>query len=156
MESIEKDLQSGQQKKIEEIKNLNIVYKTNYNENYLEELLKNRKNDINKGYTALGIHRDDFDVYINDKLISVYGSQGQLRTAIISLKLAEAEVIYEEVGERPIILLDDFMSELDKKRIEKLLDNIKENQVIITCTDNLDIDNIKFTSYKIISGKIEK
>ena len=85
----------------------------------------NQKSDIQKGYTSIGIHRDDFKIFINDNDVSIYGSQGQKRTTIISLKLAEAEVIYEEIEERPIILLDDFMSELDKKRIQGLFENIK-------------------------------
>ena len=102
---------------------------------------KNQKSDIQKGYTSVGIHRDDFEIYINKSPVSIYGSQGQKRTTIISLKLAEAEVIYEEIGERPVILLDDFMSELDKKRIQGLFENIKENQVIITCTDSFKINN---------------
>ena len=80
----------------------------------MESLKKNKNSDIQKGYTQIGIHRDDFEIYINDNPVSVYGSQGQKRTTIISLKLAEANVIYDEIGERPVILLDDFMSELDK------------------------------------------
>ena len=124
-------------------------------ENYLEKLEKNRKNDIQKGYTSIGIQRDDFETYINENLVSIYGSQGQKRTSIISLKLAEANVIYEEIGERPVILLDDFMSELDKKRIQGLLENIKENQVIITCTDSFKINNSKYKLYKVTNANIE-
>lgn len=116
---------------------------------------KNRKYDIEKGYTSIGIHRDDFEIYINNNLVSIYGSQGQKRTTIISLKLAEAGVIYEEIGERPIILLDDFMSELDKKRIQGLLTNIKENQVIITCTDSFKINNSKYKLFKVTNANIE-
>ena len=116
---------------------------------------KNQKSDIEKGYTQVGIHRDDFEIYINNNEVSIYGSQGQKRTSIISLKLAEAEVINEEIGERPVILLDDFMSELDKKRIQGLLENIKENQVIITCTDSFKINNSKYKLYKVTNAKIE-
>ena len=116
---------------------------------------KNRSNDIQKGYTSIGVHRDDFEIYINNTSVSIYGSQGQKRTTIISLKLAEANVIYEEIGERPVILLDDFMSELDKKRIKGLFENIKENQVIITCTDSFKIDNTKYKLYKVTNAKIE-
>ena len=129
---------------------IEIKYKTNINKNnYLENLKKNRKKDIEKGYTNIGIHRDDFEIFINNKNISSYGSQGQQRSSIISLKLAEAEVIYEEIEERPIILLDDFMSELDKNRIKGFIENIKENQVIITSTEKIKIDNnIKFFNIK--------
>ena len=126
-----------------------------YGKNYLENLKKNQKSDIQKGYTGIGIHRDDFEIYINKSPVSIYGSQGQKRTTIISLKLAEAEVIYEEIGERPVILLDDFMSELDKKRIQGLFENIKKNQVIITCTDSFKINNSKYKLFKVTNAKIE-
>ena len=121
-------------------------------EKYFEELKNKRKLDIQKGYTSVGVHRDDFETYINGKEVSIYGSQGQKRTAIISLKLSEAEVIYEEKEERPIILLDDFMSELDKKRIQGFLENIKNNQVLITGTDSFNIPNTKYKLYKVEKG----
>ena len=114
-----------------------------------------KNSDIQKGYTSVGVHRDDFEIYINDNPVSIYGSQGQKRTTIISLKLAEANVIYDEIGERPVILLDDFMSELDKKRIQGLFENIKENQVIITCTDSFKINNSNYRLYKVTNAKIE-
>ena len=130
--------------------NIEIKYKTNINKNnYLEILENNRKKDIEKGYTSIGIHRDDFEIFIDNKNISVYGSQGQQRSSIISLKLAEAEVIYEEIEEYPIILLDDFMSELDKTRIKGFIENIKENQVIITSTEKIMLENnTKFFNVK--------
>ena len=134
---------------------IEIKYISNIGKDYLESLKKNQNNDIQKGYTEIGIHRDDFEIYINNSKISIYGSQGQRRTTIISLKLAEAEVIYEEIGERPVILLDDFMSELDKKRIQGLFENIKENQVIITCTDSFKINNSKYKLYKVTNAKVE-
>ena len=119
-------------------------------------LKKNKSSDIKKGYTEIGIHRDDFEIYINESPVSIYGSQGQRRTTIISLKLAEANVIYEEIGERPVILLDDFMSELDKKRIQGFFENIKENQVLITCTDSFTINNSNLNLYKVNNAIIEK
>ena len=133
---------------------IEIKYKTNIKDEnkYLEELINNRKIDIEKGYTNIGIHRDDFEIFINNKNISIYGSQGQQRSSLVSLKLAEAEVIYDEVEEYPIVLLDDFMSELDKKRIKGFIENIKENQVIITSTEKLKINNIKF--FKIENANI--
>ena len=138
---------------IEEVK---IKYISNIGKNYKESLKKNQNNDIQKGYTGIGIHRDDFEVYINENDVAKYGSQGQKRSTIISLKLAEAEVIYEEIGERPVILLDDFMSELDKNRIQGFLENIKNNQVIITCTDSFKISNSKYKLYKVTEAKVEK
>ena len=135
---------------------IKVKYISNAGKNYLESLQKNKNSDIQKGYTQIGIHRDDFEIYINDNPVSVYGSQGQKRTTIISLKLAESNVIYDEIGERPVILLDDFMSELDKKRIQGLFENIKENQVIITCTDSFKINNTKYKLYKVTNANIEK
>lgn len=139
----------------EDNEEINLKYITNIGENYLENLKKNRKKDIEKGYTSIGIHRDDFEIFINGIDVSIYGSQGQKRTTIISLKLAEANVIYDEIGQRPIILLDDFMSELDKKRIKGLFENIKDNQVIITCTDSFKINNTKYKLFKVTNAKIE-
>ena len=83
----------------------------------------------------------------------MYGSQGQNRTAILSMKLAELQVINDEIGEYPILILDDFMSELDEKRISKFLSNIKNIQVLITCTKDIDIKNRK--SFYIENGKIK-
>ena len=111
-------------------------------ENYLNELKINRKNDIMKGYTTKGIHKDDFSIKINDKEVNIYGSQGQNRTAILSLKLAELEIINDENGEYPILLLDDFMSELDSTRRINFFESIKNAQVFITGTDILEIKDL--------------
>ena len=90
-------------------------------EEFIKKLKNNRKLDIMKGYTTKGVHRDDFNMYINNNLVNIYGSQGQHRTAILSLKMSELKVIYDEIGENPILLLDDFMSELDEKRRNKVI-----------------------------------
>ena len=125
-------------------------------EKYLELLKQRRKLDIIKGYTTKGIHRDDFTIYINDKELSTYGSQGQHRTAILSLKLAELNIVKEEIGESPILLLDDFMSELDEKRRKNFLEKIEDVQVIITCTEKIDIENKKILVYNVKSGNAKK
>ena len=137
--------------------NIEIKYKSNIiDENkYLQELKNKRNIDIQKGYTSIGIHRDDFEIFINNENISIYGSQGQQRSSIISLKLAEAETIYEEIEEYPIILLDDFMSELDKKRIKGFIENIKENQVIITSTEKILLDKNEINYYNVQNANIE-
>ena len=108
------------QKITNEKETIKIVYSSNCSnkEDYLNKLKNNKNIDLQKGYTTLGIHRDDFSIYINDKLVNVYGSQGQQRTVIISLKLSELEIIYDEIGEKPILLLDDFMSELDTDKFD--------------------------------------
>ena len=121
-------------------------------EEILNKLKRNREIDKIKGFTSCGVHRDDFKIYINGDEVNIYGSQGQNRTAILSLKLAEIEVIYEEIGEYPILLLDDFMSELDEKRITSFLSNIENIQVIITCTKEIDINKSKLFNVK--DGKI--
>ena len=127
-------------------------------ENYLELLKQRRKLDIIKGFTTKGIHRDDFQTLINEKEVGIYGSQGQHRTSILTLKLAELYVIYDEIGEYPILLLDDFMSELDENRRKSLLKYIKDTQVIITCTDKMELKDIdlekEYDYYQVQSGKI--
>lgn len=135
---------------------INIEYLSDFNnkEEFLKKLKNNRKIDVIKGYTTKGVHRDDFNIYINDNLVNVYGSQGQHRTAILSLKMSELKVIYDETGENPILLLDDFMSELDEKRRKNFLDNIKDTQVLITCTDKFVLEKNNFNLYNVKSGKI--
>ena len=123
-------------------------------QNFINELKSRRKLDIIKGYTTKGIHRDDFTIYINKKEVEIYGSQGQHRTAILSLKLSELKVIYDEIGEYPILLLDDFMSELDDKRRKNFLNNIENIQVIITCTEKIVLENLKYFSYNVIDGNV--
>ena len=118
-------------------------------ESYLKLLKERRKLDIIKGFTTKGIHRDDFMIYINDKEVSTYGSQGQNRTAVLSLKLAELNVIYDEIGEYPILLLDDFMSELDETRRRNFLNNIKNTQIILTGTEKIDLPNVNFNVYNV-------
>ena len=125
-------------------------------EKYLELLKQRRKLDIIKGFTTKGVHRDDFMIYINKKDIKIFGSQGQNRTAMLSLKLAELQVIYDEIGEYPILLLDDFMSELDKTRRKNFLENIEGTQVIITGTEKLDIENLEYLEYNVSNGKVLK
>lgn len=137
---------------------IEIRYKTNIKtkEEYLEKLEKNQETDIKKGYTTIGIHRDDFEININEKDVSIFGSQGQQRSSIVSLKLAEAEVVNDEIEEYPIILLDDFMSELDKKRVQGFIKNIKNNQVIITTTDKIKLDTMVYNHFSVEKGKVKK
>ncbi|MBQ3415448.1 MAG: DNA replication and repair protein RecF, partial [Clostridia bacterium] len=125
-------------------------------EEYLELLKNRRKLDIIKGYTTKGIHRDDFMIYINGKEINIFGSQGQHRTVVLSLKLSELNIIYDEIGEYPILLLDDFMSELDSKRRKSFLENIKNTQVIITCTEKINIENLNYLEYNVCDGHVLK
>lgn len=101
----------------------------------LKSLQQRQKDDIYCGYTTVGVHRDDLLVKINHKEARTYGSQGQQRSAVLSLKLAEASVLGSEKGETPVILLDDVLSELDSTRQEYLLQKLEGMQVFITCCE---------------------
>ena len=96
-------------------------FEDDYAKNMLKALSKNLEKDFKLGYTSVGIHRDDLDIFLNGVEVKNYGSQGQQRTVALSLKLAELEIIKNRVGEYPILLLDDVFSELDCERRKKLL-----------------------------------
>ena len=113
----------------------NSSFQDNYKDNMILALQKNLEKDYKNGFTGIGIHRDDLDIFLNDIEVKNYGSQGQQRTAALSLKLAELEIIKSRTGEYPILLLDDVLSELDEERRKKLLKFTKKTQTIITCTD---------------------
>lgn len=107
----------------------------------------NRADDIRTGVTNSGPHRDDIEILINGKNARSFASQGQQRSAVLSLKLAEANVLKERMGEEPIILLDDVLSELDAKRQDFLLNELVGCQVFITCCEKSNKEQLK-------SGKI--
>ena len=100
----------------------------------LRRLANNYDKDLRLGYTTVGPHRDDLDVLINGIDAKSYASQGQMRTAALSLKLAEVQIFKEISGEYPVLILDDVMSELDLRRRKKLLNCITGMQTILTCT----------------------
>ena len=138
---------------------LHIKYVSNVEEDIQKmynDLIKSRLNDINKGYTSFGIHRDDYIISINSLDVSIYCSQGQKKSSIISLKLSELKVIEEVIGEKPVLLLDDYMSELDEKRRIKFLDIIEDIQIIITTTHKISIDGKENTYFYVDNGKIER
>ena len=136
--------------------NIRINYISDFSDkkNFYSALKENYKIDIMRGTTSKGIHRDDFMVYLNDKSVNTYGSQGQNRTVVLSLKMSELQVIKDEIGENPILLLDDFMSELDSERRNNFLNNIGETQVFVTCTEKLQIDKLEYGIYNVKNGKI--
>ena len=140
----------------DEKEKINIKYISNFKnkEQFLEELKNSEDIDIQKGYTTRGIHRDDFEIFINNNKLNIYGSQGQIRSFILSLKISELEIIYDEIGEYPILLLDDFMSELDEKRRIGFLNSVKDAQVLITCTDKL-VDN-RWITFNVKNGNVDK
>lgn len=100
--------------------------------NYLQE---RERREIEAASALYGIQRDDFEIFINDREAKLYGSQGQQRTAALSMKIAQSEYIKDIKGEYPVLLLDDIMSELDINRRMYLSERIKDKQVLITSTD---------------------
>lgn len=130
------EIASEKQKKLTGAKDrLKIIYKPNSLGNQLpEKLKKNQKRDILMGATQSGPHKDDILFMINERDVKLYGSQGQQRTTALATKLAEIDLIKQETGQKPILLLDDVLSELDKKRQNFLIESIGELQSILTCT----------------------
>lgn len=124
--------------------NLEILYTNKYSvdfsiheisKNFFEALCKSRNEDLSLKYTTKGPHRDDIDIIINGRSARKYASQGQQRSAVLSLKLAEATLVDQITGQKPVILLDDVLSELDKERQSFLLNKIMDRQIFITCCD---------------------
>jgi len=137
--------------------NFEIRYKTAFDnkEQFLQKLNDSLYKEIEQGFTLYGPHRDDLDIEADGKDIKSYGSQGQHRSAVLALKLAQADMIFEDTGEYPVLLLDDIMSELDSERRAYLAAKIKNKQVIITCTDIDDLpENEMSKSIRIESGQI--
>ena len=136
--------------------------KENVSLSYKTQILDNKKDvikqledrctlDFKRGFTSVGIHRDDYVFEIDNLNLGLFGSQGQIRTAILSLKLAEKDLILQEKGEMPVLLLDDVMSELDEKRRKFLYERLNGCQVFITCTDKIEGESIK--SFEIIKER---
>lgn len=118
-------------------------------ESFKNTLNKSLKKDLEKGTTGVGPHKDDIEILIDDMSCRIYGSQGQQRTAALSLKLAEVDLIKEEIGEYPVLLLDDVLSELDENRRKSLIRTFKDIQTIVTSTDDIDIDEIDSDSKSV-------
>ncbi len=108
---------------------------------------KSRNEDYHTGYTNIGPHRDDMDIKINGISAKTFGSQGQQRSAVLSLKLAQAQMLSDKNGEKPVILLDDVLSELDPKRQDFLLNKVEGYQVFVTCCEESNKEQLK-------SGKV--
>ena len=109
--------------------------------------------------TSVGPHRDDFSFIVDGIDIRKFGSQGQQRTAALSLKLSEIELVKKTINDTPVLLLDDVLSELDKHRQNYLLDSIYDVQTLITCTGVEDFVNHRFSVNKVFhvhNGQISK
>ncbi|MPN27174.1 DNA replication and repair protein RecF [bioreactor metagenome] len=113
---------------------LNVTYKPSSATGISDILERTQDDDIRRGVTSIGPHHDDIVMKAGGVDIRAFGSQGQKRTAALSLKLAEVEFLRHETGEEPILLLDDVLSELDENRQAMLLGYIASCQTILTCT----------------------
>lgn len=139
--------------------NLDISYSYSLKENLSikEDLVEQFNNSIEKelelGYTSIGPHRDDIIFKINDLDCKHFASQGQQRTVALVVKLSLMEVIKEEIGEYPILLLDDVLSELDQDRQDRLLNLTTKYQTFISCT-SIPNTNLSYNKKEIKNGKV--
>ncbi|MEX2461542.1 MAG: DNA replication/repair protein RecF [Paenibacillaceae bacterium] len=129
-------------------------------EQFMLKLKQVKDQEIKRGITLVGPHRDDMFFYINGKEVQQYGSQGQQRTTALSLKLAELELIQEEVGEYPILLLDDVLSELDQYRQTQLIETFQNKvQTFITTTGIESVNLSKLSDaaiFQVRNGSIQQ
>ena len=121
----------------EDLKNKEII-KNSFENELKKSLVREKK----LGMSLVGPHRDDFKILLNGKEAKLYASQGQQRTIALAIKMSEVELIKDDMGETPVLLLDDVLSELDVNRREYVLNKIKNIQVIITCTEKDLFGNI--------------
>lgn len=133
---------------------ISLTYETSIGNMTLEQALKkNRERDLRLKSTSVGPHRDDLCFMAGDLDIRKFGSQGQQRTAALSLKLSEIELVRSLINDTPVLLLDDVLSELDKHRQNYLLDSIHDIQTVITCTGLDEFVNHRFSINKIFHVK---
>ena len=139
---------------------ISLTYEKSIGNLTLEQTLKrNRERDIRMRSTTSGPHRDDLCFMTGDMDIRKFGSQGQQRTAALSLKLSEIELVKRLIRDTPVLLLDDVLSELDKHRQNYLLDSIRGIQTVITCTGLDEFVNHRFSINKIFhvkNGRVAK
>ena len=135
-----------------------ITYEPNVSEEgFSEELKAGRERDLRFGQSYTGPHRDDFCVRVNDIDIRKYGSQGQQRTAALSLKLSEIYLVKKKIRDTPVLLLDDVLSELDSSRQTYLLESIHDIQTLITCTGLDDFVSHQFKInrvFQVVKGHV--
>lgn len=138
---------------------LTIAYENDTDaESFAKRLADGREKDIRTKMTGVGPHRDDLMFMIDEIDIRKFGSQGQQRTAALSLKLAEIEIVKRNVKDTPVLLLDDVLSELDSNRQKYLLENIHDIQTMITCTgvDDFVENNFQINKlFHVVAGTVE-
>ncbi len=126
---------------------------------FMDRISAGIESDRRNKTTGQGPHRDDICIRVNDMDLRLYGSQGQQRTAALSLKLAEIKIIENEIHDKPILLLDDVLSELDRSRQNYLLGSLKDTQTLITCTGLDEFVQNRFEADKVfhvVNGTIEE
>ncbi|MFD2117393.1 DNA replication/repair protein RecF [Paenibacillus yanchengensis] len=127
-------------------------------QHFMIKLSQVKDGEFRRGVTLVGPHRDDLSFFINDKEAQIFGSQGQQRTTALSIKLAEIELIREEIGEYPILLLDDVLSELDHNRQTQLIETFQDKvQTFITTTslESVQLGSLKDLGvYHVMDGKV--
>lgn len=120
-----------------------------------EALRDSRRDDLYSGHTGVGPHRDDLEITIDSQSARAFGSQGQKRSAVLALKLAEAEVLRRRTGEKPVIFLDDVMSELDSGRQDYLLNHLEDCQVFMTCCEPDTVRRLRTgKSFEMRAGRL--
>ena len=140
---------------ISTIKDIDVENLDNIRDRFLKSLRDNLREDLYNGFTTVGPHRDDINILINGMKAKNFGSQGQQRSAVLSLKLSEANLLSEIHGEKPVLLLDDVLSELDSKRQNYLLNKIDDYQVFITCCEKSNIEILKKGKiFNVVKGKV--
>jgi DNA replication and repair protein RecF len=133
---------------------------------YCQKLQSSFLDDLEKGTTGSGPHRDDLELSLDGEGLKPFASQGQQRSAVLALKLAELAILRQDTGEAPVLLLDDVMSELDENRRASLLENIHDAQVFVTCTDARQVVReirreqheqvARFTYFCVSEGQVER
>ena len=124
-------------------------------ERLLARIKASREEDLRRLTTSVGVHRDDIGVSIDSKDARTFASQGQQRSAVLSIKLAQLELTEQESGEAPILMLDDVMSELDPQRRRQLIERIDRVQTFVTCTDVSDLAGAKSSAiYRVENGHL--
>ena len=143
MEKIHGQLSGGQEQ-------MEISYESDTQEDqFMEQIKRNRDKDLKWKTTTVGPHRDDISFIVNGADIRRYGSQGQQRTAALSLKLSEIEIVKRRIHDTPVLLLDDVLSELDSSRQNYLLNCIKDVQTLLTCTGLDELIQHRFSINRI-------
>ena len=148
-------ISSGKEKlNIKYLPNITASSEIDFDSSYIFNKFKtSRAEDMRRRTTTSGPHKDDIGIYLGDMDLRSFGSQGQKRSAAISLKLSEIQLIFEEKNEYPVVLLDDIFSELDISRQKMLIDSLSEIQTFVTTTEAIDF-NKEVKTYLIENAKV--